>query len=79
MEGVAGIVDWDQCRPSGGPQYAVGCRLLLGEVDAAIEGALAGGVERMRERTVGIRDDDLLALYSTFVAVAYITRQAGER
>jgi D-amino peptidase len=43
MEGVAGIVDWDQCRPSGGPKYAVGCRLLLDEVNAAIEGALAGG------------------------------------
>jgi D-amino peptidase len=39
-----GIVDWDQCRPSGGPQYAVGCQLLLGEVDAAIEGALAGAL-----------------------------------
>ena len=43
MEGVAGIVDWDQCRPSGGARYDVGCRLLLDEVNAAIEGALAGG------------------------------------
>jgi D-amino peptidase len=43
MEGVAGIVDWEQCLPSGGPRYAVGCQLLLGEVNAAIEGALAGG------------------------------------
>jgi D-amino peptidase len=43
MEGVAGIVDWDQCRPSGGPRYAVGCALMLDEVNAAIEGALAGG------------------------------------
>jgi len=43
MEGVAGIVDWEQCRPSGGPRYAVGCQLLLEEVNAAIEGALAGG------------------------------------
>lgn len=43
LEGAAGIVDWDQCRPSGGRAYEAGCRLLLGEVNAAIEGALAGG------------------------------------
>jgi D-amino peptidase len=43
MEGVAGIVDWDQCRPTGGARYDVGCQLMLAEVNAAIEGALAGG------------------------------------
>lgn len=43
MEGVAGIVDWEQCRPSGGARYAIGCQLMLDEVNAAIEGALAGG------------------------------------
>jgi D-amino peptidase len=43
MEGVAGIVDWDQCRPSGGARYEVGCQLMLAEVNAAIEGAVAGG------------------------------------
>ena len=43
MEGVAGIVDWDQCRPSGGARYAVGCELMLDEVNAASEGAIAGG------------------------------------
>ncbi len=43
MEGVAGIVDWEQCRPAGGARYAVGCGLMLDEVNAAIEGALAGG------------------------------------
>jgi D-amino peptidase len=42
MEGVAGIVDWDQCRP-GSDGYALGCALLQDEVNAAIEGALAGG------------------------------------
>jgi D-amino peptidase len=42
MEGVAGIVDWDQCRP-GEHGYALGCALLLDEVNAAIEGAVAGG------------------------------------
>ncbi|MFG2656973.1 M55 family metallopeptidase [Streptomyces sp. NPDC048425] len=43
MEGVAGIVDWEQCRPTGGAPYTLGCELLLDEVNAAIEGALAGG------------------------------------
>jgi len=42
MEGVAGIVDWSQCRPPGHP-YEDGRRLLLGEVNAAIDGAMAGG------------------------------------
>ena len=42
MEGVAGVVDWDQCRP-GTDSYALGCALLQDEVNAAIEGALAGG------------------------------------
>lgn len=42
MEGVAGIVDWDQCL-SGSQGYALGCALLAGEVNAAIEGAMAGG------------------------------------
>jgi D-amino peptidase len=42
MEGVAGIVDWDQCRP-GSPGYALGCALLLDEVNAAIDGAVAAG------------------------------------
>jgi D-amino peptidase len=42
MEGVAGIVDWSQCRPPGQP-YEEGRALLLGEVNAAIDGAIAGG------------------------------------
>jgi D-amino peptidase len=42
MEGVAGIVDWSQCRGPGQP-YEEGRALLLGEVNAAIDGALAGG------------------------------------
>lgn len=42
MEGVAGIVDWDQCRP-GSPGYELGCALLLDEVNAAIDGAVAAG------------------------------------
>jgi D-amino peptidase len=42
MEGVAGIVDWEQCRPPG-QAYEEGRALLLGEVNAAIDGALAAG------------------------------------
>ena len=42
MEGTAGVVDWDQCVGDG-PEAAAGRRLLLNEVNAALEGALAGG------------------------------------
>jgi D-amino peptidase len=42
MEGVAGIVDWSQCRGPG-QAYEEGRALLLGEVNAAIDGALKGG------------------------------------
>ena len=42
MEGVAGIVDWAQCRPPG-QAYEEGRALLLGEVNAAIDGAMAAG------------------------------------
>jgi D-amino peptidase len=46
MEGVAGIVDWSQCRPPGQP-YEEGRRLLLGEVNAAIDGALEAGASEI--------------------------------
>jgi D-amino peptidase len=42
MEGTAGVVDWDQCVGTG-PEAMAGRKLLLDEVNAAIEGALAGG------------------------------------
>jgi hypothetical protein len=42
MEGTAGVVDWEQCIGDG-PQAMAGRQLLLDEVNAAIEGALAGG------------------------------------
>ena len=42
MEGTAGIVDWEQCVGDG-PEAAAGRELLLAEVNAAIEGAMAGG------------------------------------
>jgi D-amino peptidase len=42
MEGTAGVVDWEQCVGSS-HEAAAGRKLLLGEVNAAIDGALAGG------------------------------------
>lgn len=42
MEGTAGIVDWSQCRGPGA-EYELGRRLLLAEVNAAIDGAIDGG------------------------------------
>jgi D-amino peptidase len=42
MEGTAGVVDWAQCLP-GEPEYDVYRRLLLAEVNAAIDGALDAG------------------------------------
>jgi D-amino peptidase len=37
------------------------------------------GVERIGERTVLITGDDLVGVFQRFVAVTYITRQAGGR
>jgi len=44
FEGVAGIVDWDQIL-IGGHDYELGRRLLLGELNAAIDGAIAAGAD----------------------------------
>ncbi|MGO8950825.1 MAG: M55 family metallopeptidase [Ktedonobacterales bacterium] len=44
FEGVAGIVDWDQIMV-GSYDYELGRRLLLGELNAAIDGALAAGAD----------------------------------
>ena len=42
FEGVSGIVDWDQVLgPSA--EYSYGCQLLMDEVNAAIDGAVAAG------------------------------------
>jgi D-amino peptidase len=37
------------------------------------------GVERVSERTISISGEDLLAVFTSFVATNYITRQAGGR
>lgn len=44
MEGTAGVVDWNQCL-LGEPEYEYYRTLLQGEVNAAIEGAQAGGAD----------------------------------
>ncbi|MFZ0217220.1 MAG: M55 family metallopeptidase [Candidatus Dormiibacterota bacterium] len=46
IEGSAGVVDWEQVMP-GARAYEEGRRLLLAEVNAAIEGARAGGAEEL--------------------------------
>lgn len=64
MKGVAGIVDWAQCRRPGQP-HEEGRELLLGEVSAAIDGALptARLVKESLGRFVRIEGDDPLELY----------------
>jgi D-amino peptidase len=47
MEGISGIVSWDQVRP-GHPEYlSRGRHLMTGDVNAAINGAFEGGVEEV--------------------------------
>ena len=43
VEGVAGVVDFDFQTHSNSPGFAQASRLLTAEVNAAVEGALAGG------------------------------------
>jgi D-amino peptidase len=46
MEGTAGVVDWQQCVGDG-QEAVAGRKLLLAEVNAAIEGAMAGGATQI--------------------------------
>jgi D-amino peptidase len=46
MEGATGICSREQCSKDS-PYYAQGRKLLLSDVNAAIEGALAGGAEEI--------------------------------
>lgn len=43
LDGVCGVVDRDQLFDSSSADYRHACRLLTAEVNAAVEGALAGG------------------------------------
>lgn len=47
MEGISGIVNWDQVRP-GHPEYlSRGRHLMTGDVNAAVNGAFEGGVDEV--------------------------------
>ncbi len=43
LEGVTGITLWSQCSPSGGEEYERARRLLMSDINAAVEGCLEGG------------------------------------
>ncbi len=63
MEGTAGVVEWEQCRP-GNPDYDYYRGLLQAEVNAAIEGAQAAGattflVNDSHGRMANLRPDAL--------------------
>ena len=64
MEGTAGVVDWDQCRP-GQHDYEYYRGLLQDEVNAAIDGANAAGgpheflVNDSHGRMANLRPDQL--------------------
>jgi D-amino peptidase len=46
MEGVSGVVRWEQGRV-GTPEYHTALPLLVGEINAAVRGAFAGGATRV--------------------------------
>jgi D-amino peptidase len=46
MEGISGIVDWRQTGGDTG-EYTYGRKLMVGDLNAAIEGALAAGVKEI--------------------------------
>jgi D-amino peptidase len=47
MEGATGIVHRDQLLDEGGARYVTGCRMLTADINAAIEGAIAAGVDEV--------------------------------
>ena len=42
LEGITGVVHWDQVMPNH-PEYSRFCKLMTGDVNAAVRGAFAGG------------------------------------
>ncbi len=44
MEGVTGVTHRDQLQESGGRRYWDGCKLLTGDINAVVEGAVSEGV-----------------------------------
>ncbi len=46
MEGISGVVNWDQVSPSH-PEYARFRKIMTGDVNAVVEGALCGGADEV--------------------------------
>jgi D-amino peptidase len=62
MEGISGIDTIKQINPFGEPRpYQEGCRLMAGDVNAAAEGLLAGGVESVHARDLHLMRNNLRA------------------
>ncbi len=62
-EGVAGVADWEQCV-QGKNDYQIGRDLMVGEVNAAIEGALNAGAKTIvvndsHARMINLKPEDL--------------------
>jgi D-amino peptidase len=74
FEGVAGIVDWDQIMV-GSHDYDLGRRLLLGELNAAIEGAESAGAHEFvvndSHSTMRNLEPDLIAGRATLLTGKY--------
>ncbi len=47
LEGVTGVTLWSQAGPAGSPAYEASRRLLMGDINACIEGCLEGGATRV--------------------------------
>lgn len=47
LEGISGVCVWDQTRDFTTTHYQEARRLLMGDVNAAVEGCLAGGAEEI--------------------------------
>jgi D-amino peptidase len=74
IEGCAGIVDWQQVMP-GRPDYELGRRLLLGEINAAIEGAARAGIDEVvvndSHSTMQNVDPERLAGHASYISGRY--------
>lgn len=47
LEGVSGVVGWEECSPDDGSHYQAARRRLTLDVNAAVEGALDGGASEI--------------------------------
>jgi len=77
QQAVRRVTDGGSPTPGIARPVSLGLEFQTG--DMAEVATWAKGVERVAERAVRIAGDDLLAVFTSFVAVTYITRQAGGR